>query len=255
MTFEQNRFIVNPKEIRRHPNISPFLQATQHFIDVFNCFFEIIEFRLRPLLTDDQLIMFIDWLNGVKNEIREIIILSAMSSLFEVFRNRFRKSINTLTLLDTDFSDSESSNSPLDFLFNINIERIISHNPNLSAEDLNLFLRSWQEGKTNLNLKQVKFIFWEGKDVKEVLKDCGGELMDPRETKIKFRERYDIWYRGGIHIRRNDGRLAVIDTSGHEYWKEDEIYEEHALKYLEDHEIWNSENSPWYETMFVIHFL
>uniref|UniRef100_A0A1I7T4P6 FBA_2 domain-containing protein n=1 Tax=Caenorhabditis tropicalis TaxID=1561998 RepID=A0A1I7T4P6_9PELO len=127
-------------------------------------------------------------------------------------------------------------------------EQIAANNIDLSEEDLNMFLRSWQEGKTNQGLRVCKLTV-DFFDVRKVLKDCGGQLMDPRTTKLKFPKlgKYgfidDVWIRGGIHIRRNDGRLAVIQTNNYVYWREGEgAREEDVKEYLRNLEIWNSEN-------------
>uniref|UniRef100_A0A1I7U1C2 FBA_2 domain-containing protein n=1 Tax=Caenorhabditis tropicalis TaxID=1561998 RepID=A0A1I7U1C2_9PELO len=135
--------------------------------------------------------------------------------------------------------------------------RITACDISLSAQDLNVFLRSWQEGKTNRRLVTCKLQLSNEIDVKKVLKNCGGELMDPRTTRLQIIERgcLDVWIRGGIRIRRNDGRLAVIDTNCCPYLtRNQEIFEVHVRDYEKRLEIWNSENSDekWNENGFNI---
>uniref|UniRef100_A0A1I7TCG0 F-box domain-containing protein n=1 Tax=Caenorhabditis tropicalis TaxID=1561998 RepID=A0A1I7TCG0_9PELO len=148
----------------------------------------------------------------------------------------------------------------LDFLFSLNTEIICAYQTNLSSKELNEFLRSWKEGKTNQKVKQVTIGTCSERDVKEVLKGLGGELMDPRTATFKFREkgfeRYiEYWIRGGIQIRGNDGRFAVIVTSRFAYpTKNEDVKVKHIQKYLKDLEMWNSENSAWNENHFSICF-
>uniref|UniRef100_A0A1I7V1B3 Nucleotid_trans domain-containing protein n=1 Tax=Caenorhabditis tropicalis TaxID=1561998 RepID=A0A1I7V1B3_9PELO len=91
--------------------------------------------------------------------------------------------------------------------------------------------------------------------MKEVLKGCGGELMDPRTTKMKFQEPDypDMYIHGGIHIRRNDGRLAVIDINYYDSYHEDAGTQE-IQKYLSSREIWESKDDYWYEPCFRFFF-
>uniref|UniRef100_A0A1I7U1C3 FBA_2 domain-containing protein n=1 Tax=Caenorhabditis tropicalis TaxID=1561998 RepID=A0A1I7U1C3_9PELO len=244
-------------------------------MDVFNCPFEIVFLELKPPLTDDQLIMMIDSLNGMVTEIRRVEIESATSSMLELFMNRFRKSIGTLVLHDSDrlvckrlnfeiknvfYSDSLKWIN-LDFLLSMDTLSISALSCNLSAKDLNVFLRSWQEGKTNQKLQHIDFMTFEQLDVMEVVKGCGGELMDPRTTKLKYQGinyaevGFDIWIHGGIYIRRNDGRLAVIATNGHNYGGAEEIIKDiRERNYLDAWDIWNSENSAekWNMNKFFI---
>uniref|UniRef100_A0A1I7U1E1 FBA_2 domain-containing protein n=1 Tax=Caenorhabditis tropicalis TaxID=1561998 RepID=A0A1I7U1E1_9PELO len=259
--------------------VTQFIQETQHFMNVFNCCFKTIELELNPPLTYDQLFEMINWLNEMKTEIEEVAIVSAKRHMFEFFMNRFRKSINQLytplRYFESDgivfkrlnFEVKELFYSircdwfNLECLSNMNTENISAYKNNFSAEELNVFLRSWQEGKTNRNLKQIVLVTSVSSDMKEVLKDCGAELMDPRTTKLKFRERnrfgyFDSRIYGGIHIRRNDGRLAVIRTDGYDYFREDNVHERQIRKYLRNRDIWNSENShdKWYEHAFNIYF-
>uniref|UniRef100_A0A1I7ULT0 FBA_2 domain-containing protein n=1 Tax=Caenorhabditis tropicalis TaxID=1561998 RepID=A0A1I7ULT0_9PELO len=136
-------------------------------------------------------------------------------------------------------------------------ELILTYKVDWPADDLNVFLRSWQEGKTNRRLRQVNFVMCSERNVKEVLKGLGGELMDPRTTKLKIREDSlygyeDKWICGGIHIRRNDERLAVIN--GYKHSEEDENADERDIQeYLNEREMWNSEESSWLKEAFVVY--
>uniref|UniRef100_A0A1I7U1D3 FBA_2 domain-containing protein n=1 Tax=Caenorhabditis tropicalis TaxID=1561998 RepID=A0A1I7U1D3_9PELO len=278
LIFKQNRFIVGLREnASLDTDISLFLQATQQFLDVFKCRFYEISLELKPPLTDDQLIVLIDWMNGMKNEIRMILIRSATWPMFELFMNRFRKSIGKLMLLENKYDcgdivfkrlnfeikHSFSSNPcpwfHLDFLFSMDTEKISAYKINFSAEDLNVFLRSWQEGKTNQRMREFACVPLKELNVKEVLKGCGAELMDPRTTKQKYSMSgyLDCWIYGGIHIRRNDGRLAVIDTNDSNTTVDDGTTEGHIEDYLEEREIWNSDDSTdkWYETKYQVYII
>uniref|UniRef100_A0A1I7V1B9 ANK_REP_REGION domain-containing protein n=1 Tax=Caenorhabditis tropicalis TaxID=1561998 RepID=A0A1I7V1B9_9PELO len=157
----------------RVENISSFLQAAQHLMDVLNCPFERIFIEFIHLLTNGQLIMLIDWLNGVKNEINEVWIQRATPSLLELFIERFRKRIRRLEVISTQFKwgdivqkrsnfkishtfySCDSEWVHLDFLLSIDCEKIFAYETELTAEDLNVFLRNWQEGKTNQRLKEM----------------------------------------------------------------------------------------------------
>uniref|UniRef100_A0A1I7V1C2 FBA_2 domain-containing protein n=1 Tax=Caenorhabditis tropicalis TaxID=1561998 RepID=A0A1I7V1C2_9PELO len=221
--------------------------------------------------------MMIDWLNGLKNEIKNVWIHSATAPLFELFLSRLRKRIRSLGVLNITFEQGEiahkcfnfeishnfvSNGSKwiyLDLLFSMDTERIFASETNFSAKDLNVFLRSWQEGKTNQKLKQVKSTTYYARDMKKVLKDCGAELMDPRTTKLKFRELdfegcyEDIWIHGGIHIKGNDGRLAVIKNKDYGYIGEHGVVpKEQIIDYLKALEIWNSDDK-WYGSYFEIY--
>uniref|UniRef100_A0A1I7U1D2 FBA_2 domain-containing protein n=1 Tax=Caenorhabditis tropicalis TaxID=1561998 RepID=A0A1I7U1D2_9PELO len=141
----------------------------------------------------------------------------------------------------------------------MDIEMISAYKINLSSEDLNVFLKSWQEGKTNQRMREFECVSLEEIDVKEVLKGCGGELMDPRTTKQTFRMSgyLDSWIYGGINIRRNDGRLAIIDTYGSSTTLDDDATERYAEDYLETLEIWISNNSTdkWYKKKIQIYII
>uniref|UniRef100_A0A1I7TU06 FBA_2 domain-containing protein n=1 Tax=Caenorhabditis tropicalis TaxID=1561998 RepID=A0A1I7TU06_9PELO len=137
-------------------------------------------------------------------------------------------------------------------------EKIIAYETNFSAEDLNIFLRSWQEGKTNQKLKEIKLETRLETDVKEVLKGCGGELMDPRTSKLKFRypggDRYlDLCVHGGIHIKETDRRIAVIGGYLNDEEEED-VPEEEIEEYLNNLSNWNSENEHWYKKTYDLFF-
>uniref|UniRef100_A0A1I7U1B0 FBA_2 domain-containing protein n=1 Tax=Caenorhabditis tropicalis TaxID=1561998 RepID=A0A1I7U1B0_9PELO len=237
---------------------------------------------MKPPLTNDQLIMMIDWLNGIKHEIKEVYIKSATGLMLELFMNRFQRSIEKLEVQDQyikceginykrlnfEIKNSFSSYSSwytLDFLFSMDTKRIDIDCSKFLEEDINMFLRSWQEGKTNRNLNQMDMITVGERDMRKVLKDCEGVLMDPRTTKFEVFEQKNIyssffsprepnkWIHGGIHIRRNDGRLAVIDNS--KYWTVNEhVSEKQIEKYEITREIWNSEDDTWFESWFHIYF-
>uniref|UniRef100_A0A1I7U247 FBA_2 domain-containing protein n=2 Tax=Caenorhabditis tropicalis TaxID=1561998 RepID=A0A1I7U247_9PELO len=278
MGFEQNRFVEGERKRFRKEDISAFIRASQHFLDVLNCRIDRISFDLRPPLTDDQLIMMIDWLNGMKIDIQAVSIRTATWPLFELFITRFQKSVSRLHFFERNckqfkcdgiiykrlnfeikrfFSSNPCPWFNLEFLFNMDTEKISAHKIDLSPEDLNVFLRSWQEGKTNQKLRKIQFETCVERDVKEVLNGCGGELMDPRTAKFMFRDGYqDMWIHGGILIRRNDGRLAVIDINYYEYSTEEQnVTEQEIQKYLKVREIWNSEESSnkWNEKQFFMY--
>uniref|UniRef100_A0A1I7T4P4 FBA_2 domain-containing protein n=1 Tax=Caenorhabditis tropicalis TaxID=1561998 RepID=A0A1I7T4P4_9PELO len=272
--FEHNRYFVEwrePPSLGKH--IILFLQATQNFLKVTNCSFQQVGMKLKAPLTVDQLIMTIDWLNESKTEIGKVFIFRATWQMFEIFMNRFRKPVDTLMVLESDIDWDGTVLKPLkfeikelfsfqrclwlniDFLLSIDTKTISVDEIDISAQDLNMFLRSWQEGKTNQNLNMVDFVTCSEIDVKEVVKDCGGVLMDPRTTKVKFSDREfreEIWIYGGIYIRRNDGRLAVIQTNTFQYSEDDRDVE----KYLRTLEIWNSEEASdkWMRKEFFILF-
>uniref|UniRef100_A0A1I7U1B4 FBA_2 domain-containing protein n=1 Tax=Caenorhabditis tropicalis TaxID=1561998 RepID=A0A1I7U1B4_9PELO len=266
--FARNPFQV---DLGVSPDISSFFQATQHFLDVFNFYFRRIDFKFKPPITEDQLIMIIDWLNGVKTEIGSVRIQSANLAMTELFMNRFQKNIQVFR--ESSFFDPvhkhysivsnrlnfkveyliKSNNIclNLEFLLSIDCERINTHSSNLNAKDLNIFLRSWQEGKTNQNLIRINLTACSEIDMKEVLKDCGAELVDPRTAKLKLN---NWWINGGIHIRRNDGRLAVIQNSTSFYISEDwPTTTEEIETYLKNQELWNSTNEKWFEKNFNIY--
>uniref|UniRef100_A0A1I7TTZ9 LPD18 domain-containing protein n=1 Tax=Caenorhabditis tropicalis TaxID=1561998 RepID=A0A1I7TTZ9_9PELO len=101
-------------------------------------------------------------------------------------------------------------------------------------------------------------------DLKEVLKGCGGELMHPRTTKLKFRRgngdtyicqnKYEnVWIRGGIYIKGSDGRLAVIGSYLNNEGVEEDVSEYEIGEYLEHLNIWNSENEHWYKTSYHVY--
>uniref|UniRef100_A0A1I7UTC3 FBA_2 domain-containing protein n=1 Tax=Caenorhabditis tropicalis TaxID=1561998 RepID=A0A1I7UTC3_9PELO len=134
-------------------------------------------------------------------------------------------------------------------------ERISLSDINWPDQDLNVFLRSWQEGKTNRNLKLADLRTNSERDVKEVLKGCGGRLMDPRNTKFKFRDS-NKWIYGGIHIRRKDGRLAVIQNNGFYYFDENQVVSRRQVEeYVDRWRKWNSEerSNTWYGEMFIVY--
>uniref|UniRef100_A0A1I7TTY5 FBA_2 domain-containing protein n=1 Tax=Caenorhabditis tropicalis TaxID=1561998 RepID=A0A1I7TTY5_9PELO len=244
-------------------------------MDVFNCDFGIIYFELEPPQTNDQLIEIINWLNNTKKEIRAIDITLGYSPMLELFMNTFRRNISQLTIFHYDgrieyddvvykhlnfeiknsFYSHPFSLFNLDFLLSMDTEKILPYRSYFSARELNIFLRSWQEGKTNQKLKEIFFIIWPKADVKEILKGCRGELMDPRTTRLKFREvgsdnHREFWIYGGIYIRRNDGHLAVI---GGCCCREGENVSEYNIEeYLKHVEDWNSENRTWYVEGFRI---
>uniref|UniRef100_A0A1I7U1B6 FBA_2 domain-containing protein n=1 Tax=Caenorhabditis tropicalis TaxID=1561998 RepID=A0A1I7U1B6_9PELO len=277
--FHRDRFLDDwKKRGSMDPNVSSFIQETQHFMDVFNCPFERMDMHLDYYLEDDQLIMMIDWMNGMKTEIKEIVIQSATWSMLKIFMNRFKKSIERLFFdkvtyshqyvisihkrLNFEIKDLLLSRYSqwihLDLFLSMDTERMRVDRSRLSGEDLNVFLRSWQEGKTNRKLKYLEMETCWKCDVKDVLKDCGGEIMDPRTINLKFREHgnRDVWIRGGIHIRRNDGRLAVISSSGYKYYEEkEETHRRQIQDYEIAQEIWNSENSPvkWFAKFYFIY--
>uniref|UniRef100_A0A1I7U1A9 FBA_2 domain-containing protein n=1 Tax=Caenorhabditis tropicalis TaxID=1561998 RepID=A0A1I7U1A9_9PELO len=202
----------------------------------------------------------IDWLNGMKSEIKRVYVEPATGLMLELFMNRFQRSIEDLEVQDRyikceeinykrlhfKIKNSFSSYSAwytLDFLFSLGCEQIEAFFTNFSGKELNVFLRSWQEGKTNQKLNRIKISTCRNEIMSHVLKDCEAELIDPRTTKLKFQDPIDldIWIHGGIHFRRNDGRLAVIDINyeASEETKE-EVSEKHIQKYLREREMWDS---------------
>uniref|UniRef100_A0A1I7U1D9 FBA_2 domain-containing protein n=1 Tax=Caenorhabditis tropicalis TaxID=1561998 RepID=A0A1I7U1D9_9PELO len=106
MVFGQNQFIVGRRETPlRNVDILSFIDATEHFMDVLNCRIERIKFK--PPLTNDRLIMMIDCLNEMKTEIRAVEIKSATWRIYELFMNRFRKSIEQLCVFESDLESDE----------------------------------------------------------------------------------------------------------------------------------------------------
>uniref|UniRef100_A0A1I7V1B8 FBA_2 domain-containing protein n=1 Tax=Caenorhabditis tropicalis TaxID=1561998 RepID=A0A1I7V1B8_9PELO len=125
--------------------------------------------------------------------------------MFEIFMNRFRKSVSELSVVDDGFNcdgstckwanfkvkekfiSNRSEWIHIDFLLSLDCQRIYTYQSNFSAEDLNKFIRSWQEGKTNHKLKLMECKSDSSRDVKEALKDCRSEMMDPRTTRVKYK--------------------------------------------------------------------
>uniref|UniRef100_A0A1I7U1B8 FBA_2 domain-containing protein n=1 Tax=Caenorhabditis tropicalis TaxID=1561998 RepID=A0A1I7U1B8_9PELO len=191
--------------------------------------------------------------------------------MFELFMNGLQRSVGELITHQKDGKGYKNLNFQvntyffadpclwfnLEFLLSMDSKGISIHTTNFSAEDLNVFLRSWQEGKTNWNLEQVKLRTYYARDMKEVLKGCKGEYMDPRTTKLSEpRSQGYQWIYGGIHIRRNDGRLAVIQTGFDDYYVEDNGASEREIRtYLATRQVWESENSryAWCEHWFRIY--
>uniref|UniRef100_A0A1I7U1C1 F-box domain-containing protein n=1 Tax=Caenorhabditis tropicalis TaxID=1561998 RepID=A0A1I7U1C1_9PELO len=246
------------------PRMCVLLQTTKHLLDVFNCSLDMRDWRLKPPMTKDQLIMMIDWLNGMENEVKKIVIKSATWEMLELFMNRFQRSIRKLYIRNKlGHNDYKSlnfqvkqlflSNSSkwfhLDFLFSLDCDRIEMYNSILTEEDLNMFLRSWQEGKTNRNLKSFEFQTCSDLDIKKIVKDCGAKLKDPRTTKhefphIKCLKDRGNWICGGIHIRGNDGRLAILNGY-FDYVEDKDVPEDLIEYYLECLELWNSGIKTW----------
>uniref|UniRef100_A0A1I7TTY4 FBA_2 domain-containing protein n=1 Tax=Caenorhabditis tropicalis TaxID=1561998 RepID=A0A1I7TTY4_9PELO len=142
----------------------------------------------------------------------------------------------------------------IEFLLSMDTVEIYAYRSNFSAEDLNIFLRSWQEGKTNQKLKEILLTTCSDINLKEVLKGCGGELMDPRTTKHKFQylvgdPSTDVWICGGIHIKGKNGRIAVIEGNCS---IEEDVSRTQIEEYLERVEDWNSENKTWFKEIFNI---
>uniref|UniRef100_A0A1I7V1B4 F-box domain-containing protein n=1 Tax=Caenorhabditis tropicalis TaxID=1561998 RepID=A0A1I7V1B4_9PELO len=271
LVFEENRF-QRRWGIRSFSDVPSFLEATQHFLDVFKCHFEYVRFELKDTLYRETPILLNNWLNGLKTDIKKVVIDSTTQRMFELFMNGFNRNIEDLSVYgdlnsesvtrsNFEIKHSFNSNSSfikLDLLLNIDTKIIELGHTNLEAKEMNKFLRSWQEGKTNHKLKLFKFTFYIREDMKEVLKDCGAEIMDPRTTKLKSwtLDQGYIWRYGGIHIRRNDGRLAVIQTDQYEYSTEHEDTDPRQLqRYLKALEIWNSEDTSdlWEEREFTVY--
>uniref|UniRef100_A0A1I7U1A7 FBA_2 domain-containing protein n=1 Tax=Caenorhabditis tropicalis TaxID=1561998 RepID=A0A1I7U1A7_9PELO len=241
-------------------------------MDVFDCSFGVIDLDIKPPLTDDGLILFVNWLNEMKTELRTVTIEAGNLETFEIFMNGFRKSIGFLLVNDTcyHFDHIKRLNLEVKFLFclfgpyihldlllSLDCKKIIAEGEiNLTAVELNVFLRSWQEGKTNRKLEIFQVKTDEEEDIKEVLRGCGAEIMDPRTTKLKFWDSVYGWItliHGGIHFRRNDGRLAVIDINKNSTYGE-VVPEENIQKYLRERVTWNSEDFRWAERRFNIYF-
>uniref|UniRef100_A0A1I7TTY7 FBA_2 domain-containing protein n=2 Tax=Caenorhabditis tropicalis TaxID=1561998 RepID=A0A1I7TTY7_9PELO len=228
-------------------------------MDVFNRRFGVIYFKLEPPLTNDQLIEIINWLNNTKTEIREVIILEATLPMFEIFISSFRKNLDFFDVF-ANVSNGIGHQEPNfqirrfffseystwfnhEYLMSLDCEHIQANKMDFSSENMNQFFRSWQEGKTNRRLERCELQLNSYSDVKNALKGCGGELMDPRTTRLKFRSSnggHNIWIYGGIHFRGNDGRLAVVELTGTYFSREnDENCQTQIKLYLEEMEKWD----------------
>uniref|UniRef100_A0A1I7UZR8 FBA_2 domain-containing protein n=1 Tax=Caenorhabditis tropicalis TaxID=1561998 RepID=A0A1I7UZR8_9PELO len=138
----------------------------------------------------------------------------------------------------------------LDHLLSMDCKEIDMRNDFISNQEVNLFLKSWKEGKTNSRLERIgmKYGYEKVVDWNIILKGLKPKIRDLRTTKYKFMKRsmyrneYVIWRHGGIDIQRDDGTIGMICLLSFDALEENEEISQIAIDYFEKYrdKDWNS---------------
>ncbi|EGT30932.1 hypothetical protein CAEBREN_24766 [Caenorhabditis brenneri] len=136
-------------------------------------------------------------------EISEFIFLDATNS--NIFQTRIPIAIDSLFIRNAQWLT-------LTQLLTFGIVDINLMHSCLTPFELNYFLRRWTQSESNLNLENFEVYINNLQSMEIILMHLPFEIADPNEiSTIKVGCQY-MQYRGGVNLKRNDGRRAKIFT-------------------------------------------
>uniref|UniRef100_A0A1I7UZS5 FBA_2 domain-containing protein n=1 Tax=Caenorhabditis tropicalis TaxID=1561998 RepID=A0A1I7UZS5_9PELO len=173
---------------------------------------------------------FVPWMNKTNLEIQNIFLAFIDDELFKFILTSYEKPfkgletqgggcLNTPQKLQFDYLNAEWAGQwlTLEQLFALDCREINMGYISISIEEINLFLKSWKEGKTNNRLEQISIRFDYGKtaDWNVILKGLEPKVSDLMTTKRKYVKtigstKGTYWLHGGLDIQRDDGTIATI---------------------------------------------
>ncbi|EFO95812.1 hypothetical protein CRE_13985 [Caenorhabditis remanei] len=200
-----------------------FLDTLKLLFEVFNCSITIYWIGWKS----EDMRQVIDWMNGcdklttIRNVHFSLNINNQMT--LSLFLETFQKKLGRL-IMYSEVSDI----APLKFSMEIerlsyygarwvNLPILMSMNTCkrfylgaslLSNQDINVFLRSWKEGKSNSILEVLHVYVPDQEDWKAILNGLGAVVRHP--TKVTRCYINNLWYYGGVDIQRVDGKIGTV---------------------------------------------
>ncbi|KAF1771647.1 hypothetical protein GCK72_003474 [Caenorhabditis remanei] len=204
-----------------------FLETLQLLFEVFDCSIHSVYWSSWK---SEDMRQVIDWMNGcdkltkIKNVNFSLNANNQWTLAF--FLGRFQKKIGRV-IMHSDVSDI----APLKFSMPLEIERfdyfggakwvnlsiLMSMNTCkrlylgvslLSNQDLNAFLRSWKEGRSNPILEDLRVFIPGQEDWRTVLNGLGAVVRHPTQVARCCIEIF--WFYGGVDIQRVDGTIGTV---------------------------------------------
>ncbi|EFO95802.1 hypothetical protein CRE_13981 [Caenorhabditis remanei] len=208
-----------------------FLETLQLLFEVFDCSIHSVYWN--SWKTEDMR-QVIDWMNSFEkvSAIEKVQIVLNKDSLikFSIFLETFQKKLVRFIIFSDRRGETLIDEIPVKYSNLLEIERIDDHSrakwvnlsnllsmncktPNLgvsllSNQDLNVFLRSWKEGRSNSILEALRVYVPEPEDWKTVLNGLGAVVRHPTQVTRRYIEK--VWFYGGVDIQRVDGTIGTV---------------------------------------------
>ncbi|EFO95740.1 hypothetical protein CRE_13980 [Caenorhabditis remanei] len=202
-----------------------FLETLQLLFEVFDCSIHMVYWNS---WNSEDMREVIDWMNGNDKLTRIETIQFNLNTnnqwALALFLETFQKKLGRLILYSevsdiapvnfsiemerfSDFGSARWVNLPI--LMSMNTcKKLYLGVSLLSNQDLNVFLRSWKEGKSNSILETLRVFVPGQEDWKTVLNGLGAVVRHPTQVTRCYIEK--VWFYGGVDIQRVDGTIGTV---------------------------------------------
>ncbi|EFO95772.1 hypothetical protein CRE_13982 [Caenorhabditis remanei] len=207
-----------------------FLETLKFLFEVFDCSIHSVYWNS---WNSEDMRQVIDWMNGcdkltkVEN-VRFCLNVNNQMTL-ALFLGTFQKKLGRLFLHGDVPPQGNTDLTPLNFSIEmerfsnfgsarwVNLPILMSMNTCksvdlgvslLTNQDLNVFLRSWKEGRSNSILEDLNAAVPGQEDWKTVLNGLRAVVRHPTQVTRCLKQYH--WYYGGVDIQRVDGKIGTV---------------------------------------------
>ncbi|EFO84230.1 hypothetical protein CRE_15631 [Caenorhabditis remanei] len=236
-----------------------------HCLEIFGCEFRTMRAFIYPIMKSSNLNVFMNWINH-NEKLSKIPYLSAFCLKegnqfdFNWFMQNLKKDIGVMNLpqyyYETERSmkvrgseimlrvngkvddlrfQSREKFVDLDHLIRMDCVYMRGGETTLTNRDLNVFMKSWKEMKTNERMEFYSISAKEKLNWRVILEGLDGEIKDVRtvrrEYKYPWNKTYKLKVNGGVDITRTDGKVATIGMTFHIIYQDEPLSREMIRDY------------------------
>ncbi|KAF1771617.1 hypothetical protein GCK72_003444 [Caenorhabditis remanei] len=236
-----------------------------HCLEIFGCEFRTMRAFIYPIMKSSNLNVFMNWINH-NEKLSKIPYLSAFclkegNQLYlNWFMQNLKKDIGVLDLpqyyYETERSmkvrgseimlrvngkvddlrfQSREKFVDLDYLIRMDCVYMRGGETTLTNRDLNVFMKSWKEMKTNERMEFYSIIAKEKLNWRVILEGLDGEIRDVRTVRREYtypwNKTYKLKVNGGVDITRTDGKVATIGMTFHMIYQDEPLSREMIRDY------------------------
>ncbi|EFO95735.1 hypothetical protein CRE_13977 [Caenorhabditis remanei] len=208
-----------------------FLETLEFLFNVFDCSIHSVYWNGWK---SEDMRQVIDWMNGCDKltTIRNVRFMLNVNNqmTLALFLGTYQKKLGRLILCSDSGGEIFRGMIPVKYSNLLEIERIDDNScvkwvnlPNLTSmncktaflgvsllsnQDLNVFLKSWKEGRSNSILEALRVFIPGQEDWRTVLNGLGAVVRHPTQVARCYLE--EFWFYGGVDIQRVDGTIGTV---------------------------------------------